>query len=42
MSTYEASTVDADAEHRVWYVGATRCRESLNIIMPRGRYNYQL
>lgn len=41
-STWEASAQDADSEHRVWYVGATRCRESLNIIMPRGKYYYDL
>ena len=42
MSTHEASAIDPDSEHRVWYVGATRCKETLNIIMPRGRYHYSL
>jgi len=41
-STWEASNTDPDSEHRVWYVGATRCKESLNIIMPRGRYAYNI
>ena len=42
VSTWEASTVDPDSEHRVWYVGATRCKESLHIVMPRGRYSYDI
>lgn len=42
MSTWEASNVDPDSEHRVWYVGATRCRESLHIVMPRGKYAYNI
>lgn len=41
-STWEASKLDQDSEHRVWYVGATRCKKSLHIIMPRGRYFYTL
>ena len=41
-STWQASNLNPDAEHRVWYVGATRCKESLHIIMPRGRYSYSL
>ena len=40
MATWEGQRINMDAEHRVWYVGATRCLESLNIIMPRGRYHY--
>ena len=42
MSSWEASNADPDSEHRVWYVGATRCRESLHIVMPRGRYSYDI
>lgn len=41
-STWEGSRFQTDSEHRVWYVGATRCKQSLNIIMPRGRYYYNL
>jgi superfamily I DNA/RNA helicase len=41
-STWEASNLMPDSEHRVWYVGATRTKHSLNIVMPRGRYYYQL
>lgn len=40
--TWEAIPFNPDSEHRVWYVGVTRCKETLNIIMPRGRYSYQL
>lgn len=29
-----------DTEHRVFYVGATRCREGLHIVMPRSRLAY--
>lgn len=41
-STWESSQILPDSEHRVWYVGATRAKENLHIILPRGRYNYQL
>jgi DNA helicase-2/ATP-dependent DNA helicase PcrA len=41
-STWDAVSLNEDAEHRVWYVGATRAKQSLNIVMPRGRYFYQL
>lgn len=41
-NTWESSNIDQDSEHRVWYVGATRCRESLHIVMPRGRYGYNI
>lgn len=41
-STWEGLGNMPDAEHRVWYVGATRCKESLNIIMPRGKYHYNI
>jgi DNA helicase-2/ATP-dependent DNA helicase PcrA len=40
LATWEGQRINADSEHRVWYVGATRCLESLSIIMPRGRYHY--
>ena len=42
FNTWETTHLNTDAEHRVWYVGATRCKESLNIILPRGRYHYDL
>lgn len=41
-TSWNAGNIDADSEHRVWYVGATRCKESLHIVMPRGRYHYNL
>ena len=41
-STWNAATMNMDAENRVWYLGATRCKESLHIVMPRGRYNYDI
>lgn len=41
-STWDAATLNNDAEHRVWYVGATRCKNSLHIVMPRGRYHYAI
>lgn len=41
-STWDAQHINADAEHRVWYVAATRAKESLNIILPRTRYNYNI
>ena len=42
MGTWEGQRLEQDAEHRVWYVGATRCKESLHIIMPKGRYHYEI
>lgn len=42
MSTWNASTMDEDSEHRVWYVGATRAKNNLHIVAPRGRYGYQV
>lgn len=41
-STWDSINLNQDAEHRVWYVGATRCKETLDIVMPRGRYYYPL
>jgi hypothetical protein len=41
-STWSATKYNADAELRVWYVGVTRAKENLHIIMPRGRYCYEL
>lgn len=31
-----------DAEHRVWYVGITRARQSLWLVNPRTEYHYDL
>jgi len=33
---------DPDAEHRVWYVAATRCRESLHVACPNSNFYYRL
>jgi superfamily I DNA/RNA helicase len=41
-STWDASSFNMDAEHRCWYVGATRCKQTLDFIQPRGRYFYQI
>lgn len=38
--TYQNMTADEDPEHRVWYVGATRCLSSLNIISPKTNLAY--
>ena len=29
-----------DAEHRVWYVAATRCRDTLHVASPRSNLYY--
>jgi DNA helicase II / ATP-dependent DNA helicase PcrA len=34
--------LDPDSEHRVFYVGATRARESLWIMQPNGPHGYQI
>ena len=34
--------VQPDAEHRVWYVAATRARESLHVIMPQSSCAYDI
>lgn len=31
-----------DTEHRVFYVGATRCREGLHVVLPRSRTGYEV
>ena len=42
-SSYEHLQQDPDDEHRVWYVGASRARETLVILESgMGRYNYEL
>lgn len=39
---YDESQRDPDDEHRVFYVGITRARETLHIIQPLGPWGYQL
>jgi DNA helicase-2/ATP-dependent DNA helicase PcrA len=34
--------IDPDAEARVFYVGLTRARETLNLVMPQTQYGYPL
>ena len=41
-STWDATNLNMDAEHRVWFVGATRAKQSLHIVQPRGRYYYDI
>jgi DNA helicase-2/ATP-dependent DNA helicase PcrA len=38
--TWSAYQVEPDAEHRVWYVGATRTKKNLHIIQPQTRMGY--
>lgn len=38
--TFEGMHIDPDAEHRVFYVGVTRAKESLTLVLPHTRYNY--
>jgi superfamily I DNA/RNA helicase len=33
---------DQDAERRVWYVGMTRAKKELHIILKSGRYGFDL
>lgn len=40
--TARAMEIDSDAEHRVFYVGLTRCRESMTIIAPRTQYGFRI
>lgn len=40
--TYEEQQLSPDDEHRVWYVGATRARESLHLVQASGRYAYPM
>jgi DNA helicase-2/ATP-dependent DNA helicase PcrA len=41
-TTWSMNRYNTDAEARVWYVGATRAKETLNIILPKGRYGYDI
>ena len=38
--THEAFLKNADAEHRVWYVGATRAKQRLFLIHPKTEFFY--
>lgn len=38
--TFDEQALSPDDEHRVWYVGATRARESLHLVQAQGRYPY--
>lgn len=38
--TYDEYHLSPDDEHRVWYVGATRARDSLHLVQASGRYPY--
>ena len=40
--TYESTNLNPDSEHRVWYVGATRARKNLHVIMPQTKLFYQI
>lgn len=40
--THETMERSPDSEHRVWYVGVTRCKESLHIILPHRQFGYQI
>lgn len=40
--TYDAMMDNADDEHRVWYVGATRAREKLTVLLPMNQLHYQI
>lgn len=41
-TTWDAMNMDADSEHRVWYVGITRTKENLHIVGAQGRYSYEI
>lgn len=40
--THQGMQETPDNEHRVWYVGSTRCKESLHVIMPQTRLFYDI
>lgn len=40
--TYRSMHLDPDAEHRVWYVGLTRSRKSLHVVLPQSDMSYSL
>ena len=40
--TYDESLLDPDSEARVWYVGITRAKQNLYILLPETNYSYTL
>ena len=42
LKSHEAMNIDADNEHRVFYVGATRAKKNLFIMQPRTDRGYQI
>lgn len=40
--TYENERINPDDEHRVWYVGVTRAKQSLTVIHPSSEFSYRL
>ena len=40
--TWTNAQSDSDSEARVWYVGVTRCKETLNVVSPRTNLSYEL
>jgi DNA helicase II / ATP-dependent DNA helicase PcrA len=40
--TYDGMMNNPDDEHRVWYVGATRAREKLVVLLPMNQLHYQI
>jgi len=40
--TSRAMELDEDSEHRVFYVGATRCKEKLILVAPGTQYGYRI
>lgn len=39
---YDNMQGSTDEETRVWYVAATRCKQTLNLVMPRTNLNFEL
>jgi DNA helicase-2/ATP-dependent DNA helicase PcrA len=40
--TFQGMQKSPDNEHRVWYVGCSRCKESLNIVLPQTKLYYDI
>ena len=40
MKTYMEGQRNPDAEHRVWYVGVTRAKQTLHVIAPKSNFYY--
>jgi len=40
--TYQKMQEQYEDECRVWYVGSTRCKETLNVVMPRTNLSFDL